>query len=307
MEIRVLEKIEMTKNQRQRLNELGKVQVYDSSTLEQCIERVKGADVVVIDWIDPNGFLEYMKPKSLLALMSTGYSWIDTKKARSLEISVANIPAYATEAVAEHLWGLILTVLRKIVTGDRVVREGGWEQGQIRGLELKEKTLGVIGLGRIGKRMTEIGEKAFNMRAITYNRSPKNLPNIREVSLSELLKESDVISINCGLNPTSRDLIGQKEFDLVKATTVIVSATWGVINLPALIVALKNKKILGAGLDIAAEGGKPELPKELLQLDNVVLTPHVGYNTKESKIRQVNICIDNIERFIKGEPQNIVN
>ena len=307
MKIAILEKIEMADDQKQRLNKLGKVQTYDSSTLEQCIDRVKNVDVAAIDWIDPNGFLEYMKPDSLLALMSTGYSWIDIEKARSLGISVANIPAYATEAVAEHLWALILAVFRKIAFSDCVVREGGWEQGQIRGLELKNRTLGVIGLGRIGRRMAEIGQKAFNMKVITYNRTPKNLSDIGEVSLQQLLREADVISINCDLNQTSRDLIGQKEFDLVRPMAVIVSATWNVINLPALIVTLKNKRILGAGLDIAAEGGKPELPKGLLELDNVVLTAHVAYNTKESRIRQVDTCIDNIEGFIKREPRNIVN
>ncbi len=307
MNIAVLERIEMTDGQEQRLGKLGRVQIYDSLTQKQCIERVRNADVVVIDWIDPKGFLKYMKSNSLLALMSTGYSWIDIEGARSLGISIANIPTYATEAVAEHLWGLVLIVLRKIAVGTRIVREGGWEQGQIRGLELKNSILGVIGLGRIGRRMAEIGQRAFDMKVITHNRTPKNLPNIKEVGLQELLKEADVISINCDLNSTSRDLVGEKEYDFVKPTVVIVSATWDVINLSALIAALKNNRILGAGLDIAAEGGEPELPKELLRLDNVVLTPHVAYNTKESKIRQVNMCIDNIESFTKGKPRNIVN
>jgi lactate dehydrogenase-like 2-hydroxyacid dehydrogenase len=262
----------------------------------------------VVDWLDPNGFLENMKPNSLLALMSTGYSWVDVKKARSLGISVANIPGYAAEAVAEHLFGLILCVLRKIINSDYAVRKGKWEEGKFRVWELNGKTLGIIGLGRIGRRMAEIGQ-GFGMKVITYNRTPKNLPGVKEVGLQELLKESDVISINCDINPTSRKLIGQKEFDLMKPTAIIVSATWDVIELPALIDALKKKKIWGVGLDVAVEAvtEKFKLPEELLKLDNVVLTAHTAYNTQESQIRRVDICIDNIESFLKGKPKNIVN
>jgi D-3-phosphoglycerate dehydrogenase len=304
--ITILEKIEMTDEQKERLNKLGNVRAYESSTLEECIERVKEADVVVVDWIEPNPFLEYMKPNSLLALMSTGYSWVDVKKARSLGISVANIPGYAREAVAEHLFGLALSILKGITLGDRVIRKGGWKEGQIEGLELANKTLGIIGLGRNGTRMAEIGQKGFNMNVITYNRTPKNILGIKEVSLEEILRESDIIAITCDLNPTSKNLIGGREFLLMKSTAVIVSATWGVIDIPALVDALKNKKIFGAGLDIEV-GEKPELPMELLELDNVVLTPHTAYKTRESQIRRVDICIDNIKSFLEGKPKNIVN
>lgn len=302
----ILEKIEITEEQKERLNKLGNIITYDNSTLEECRNRVKDADVVVIDWIDPSGFLENMKRGSLLALMSTGYSWIDTKKGRSLEIAVANIPGYAKEAVAEHLFGLALTVLKGIIFGDRVVRKGGWEEGQVEGSELANKTLGVIGLGRNGKRVAEIGGKGFNMKVIGYDLIKKDRADIKEVDLPDLLKESDVVVVACDFNPTSKDLIGNKEFSLMKPTTIIVSAMWGIINIPALVSALKNKKILGAGLDIET-GEKPELPKELLELDNIVLTPHIAYKTKESQIRRVNICLDNIEQFLKGKPQNIVN
>jgi len=302
----ILEKIEMTQEQRQRLEGLGSVQYFESSTLDECRKRVKDADVIVVDWIDPTPFLENMKSGSLLALMSTGYSWVNIKKARSLGISVANIPGYAREAVAEHLFGLALAILKGIALGDRVIRKGGWEEGQVQGLELANKTLGIIGLGRNGTRVAEIGQKGFNMNVITYNRTPKNLPGIKEVTLPKLLEESDIIAVTCDLNPTSMNLIGEKEFNFMKPTAVIVSATWGVINIHALINALKNKRILGAGLDIEV-AHKPELPKELLELDNIVLTPHTAYKTKESQIRRVDICIDNIESFLKGKPKNIVN
>ena len=167
---------------------------------------------------------------------------------------------------------------------------------------MENKTLGVIGLGKIGSRVAEIGKRGFNMNVITYNRTPKNLAGIKEVSLEKLLKESDVIAVTCDLNPTSKNLIGEKEFNLMKPTAIIVSTTWGVIDVSALINALKNKRIFGAGLDV-----DNEFPKELLEFKNVVLTPHNAYNTKEAQIRRVDICIDNIESFLEGKPKNIVN
>lgn len=306
MEIVILEKIELAEEQKQRLEILGSVQYFESSTLEQCIERVKGADVVMVDWIDPTPFLDYMKHGSLLALMSTGYSWIDIKKARSLGISVANIPGYAREAVAEHIFGLAIAILKGIAFGDRMIRTGEWKEGQIQGLELANKTLGIIGLGRNGIRVAEIGQKGFNMNVIGYDSIKKDISDIKWVNLPELLRESDVVAITCNLNPTSKNLIEEKEFNLLKPTAIIVSATWEVISIPALINAFKNKKILGAGLDIEL-GEKPEIIKDLLEFDNVALTPHIAYKTKESQIRQVDICLENIESFIAGRPQNIVN
>lgn len=306
MKIVILEKIEMTKVQKERLNSLGEVKYYENSTLEECKERIKDADVVIIDWIEPNPFLEYMKPNSLLALMSTGYNWIDIKKARSLGISVVNIPGYAREAVVEHLFGLALSIFKGIAFGDRVIREGSWKKGQIQGLELKNKTLGIIGLGRNGQRMAEIGQKGFGMNIIAYDSSPKNLLGIKEVALRKLLKESDLIAITCNLNPASENLIGEEEFKLMKPTAVIVSATWGVIDLSALFNALKNKKIFGAGLDLEL-AERPKLPNEFPKLNNLILTPHTAYRTKESQIRRVDICFNNIESFLSDEPQNIVN
>ncbi len=306
MEIVILEKIELAEEQKQRLEILGSVQYFESSTLEQCVERVKGADVVVVDWIDPTPFLGYMKRGSLLALMSTGYSWIDIKKARSLEILVANIPGYAREAVAEHIFGLALAILKGIAFGDRVIRTRGWKEGQIQGLELANKTLGIIGLGRNGTRVAEIGQKGFNMNVIGYDSIKKDIPDIKWMNLPELLRESDVVAITCNLNPTSKNLIEEKEFNLLKPTAIIVSATWEVISIPALISALKNKKILGAGLDIEL-GEKPEIIQDLLEFDKVALTPHIAYKTKESQIRQVDICLENIESFLAGRAQNIVN
>lgn len=156
MKIVVLEKVDFTPEQKARFQKLGEVEFYENSSLKESKERVKNADVAIIDFIAPNDFLENMQKGSLLALMSTGYGWIDTKKAHELGISISNIPGYATEAVAEYLIGLILTTARKIIVGDKNIRRNNWDTAELKGIELKERILGIVGLGRIGLRVAEI-------------------------------------------------------------------------------------------------------------------------------------------------------
>lgn len=305
MKIVVLEKIKMSKEQIKRLESLGKVKFYDNSTIKKAKERVKDANVVIIDWIEPNEFLEDIKPGSLLALMSTGYGWIDLKKARSLGITITNIPGYATEAVAEHAFGLMLSVLRKIVLANKSVKGGKWIKDPFRGSELKDKTLGIIGLGRIGSRLAEIGQ-GFGMKIVGYDRNPRHLKDVKMVNLEELLKKSDIISLHCDLNPSSENLIGEKEFNLMKPEAILINTSAGkVVDTNALVEALKTKKISGAGIDVLPE--EPNLNNPLLKLDNLVLTPEIGFNTKEALERRVDICINNIKAFIKSKPQNVVN
>lgn len=302
----VLEKIEMTDEQRRRLELLGSVEQYDSLSPEEYKKQVKNADVVVIDWIDPNPFLSSMRSPSLLALMSTGYDWIDIKKARKSDISVSNLPGYATEAVAEHIIGLALTVARKTMIGDRGIRQGKKEKGYLRGFELLGHKAGIIGLGKIGRRVAKI-VSCFGMEITAYDIESKNISGIKNVSLEELFQNNDVVFITCPLNKNSKDMLNTNHLKLMKKDAILVGTTWGVVDLSALINILKNKLIFGAGFDVSIEGKEIELPKELTELENIVLTPHVGFNTKEAKIRQVDICISNIESYLKGKPENIVN
>lgn len=302
----VLEEIEATSQQRERLEGMGVVEWFDSSTLEESKIRVKNADVVAVDWIDPNQFLSYMKASSLLALMSTGYGWIDTKRARQLGISISNVPGYATEAVAEHIIGLALAVVRKTMIGDRNIRLGKEEKGYLRGLELRNRVMGIIGLGRIGHRVGEIAS-CLGMNVITYNRTPKNLEIARDVALKELLESSDIVCITCPLNDDSKNMLNLEGLKLLRQDAIVVGTTWGVVEVDALVSALRDNLILGAGFDVAIEGGKIELPEGLTKSDNIVLTPHIGFNTLEAKRRQVDICVSNIESYLRSEPKNIVN
>lgn len=296
----------MTDRQKKWLDSLGDVEYYDSSNEEECKERVKNADVVLIDWIDPNPFLLSMKSPSLLALMSTGYSWIDIKKARELNISVSNVPGYAAEAVAEHIIGLMFAVARKTIIGDTGIRKGKKEKGYLRGMELLGRKAGIIGLGRIGSRVAKF-LSCFGVEVFAYDIEPKDVPGVKNVSLNKLLKSSDVVFVTCSLNDNSKNMLNLNRLKTMKKNAILVGTTWGVVDLDALIYVLKNKLIYGAGFDVSIEGSDIILPRELTELENIVLTPHIGYNTEEAKVRQVDICISNTEKYLKGEPQNIVN
>jgi phosphoglycerate dehydrogenase-like enzyme len=307
MKIVVLEKIEMTKEQNKRLEQIGDVKWFDSSNEEECRDRIKGADVVVADWIDPSDFILSMTSPSLLALMSTGYGWIKHRiEARKQGILISNIPGYATEAVAEHIIGLALCVARQTLVGDRNIRVGKKEKGYLRGVELRGRRMGIIGLGQTGKRVADIS-RCLGMDIATYNRHPKSSKGVKDVSLKELLSSSDVVCVCCPLNSDSKGMLNKDNLKLMKPNAILVGVTWEIAVLDDLISLLKNGRIGGMGFDVAIEGSKIDLPEELLNLDNVVLTPHIGYNTTEAKIRQVDICISNIEAFKKGKPMNIVN
>jgi D-3-phosphoglycerate dehydrogenase len=262
--------------------------------------------VVLIDWIDPNPFLEVMKRSSLLALMSTGYSWIDTKKARRLGISVSNVPGYATEAVAEHIIGLMFAVARKTIVGDSNIRKGKKEKGYLEGVELAGKKAGIVGLGRIGRRVAEIATD-LGLEVTVYDPDQKHISDIKYLTLDNLLRLNDVVFVTCPLNETSRNMLNADKLRLMKQNSILLSTTWGVVDLDAITDVLRDKLIYGAGFDISIEGSDIVLPKEFTDLENMVLTPGIGFNTGEAKIRQVDICISNIENSLKGSPENIVN
>lgn len=302
----VLEKIEFAKEQKNKLNSLGDVLYYNSSDQKKYQDQVKNADVVVIDWINPNNFISSMKSPSLLALMSTGFSWIDIKKAKRRNILISNVPDYATEAVAEHVLGLIFAIARKIILGNQEIKKGRKEKGYIRGIELKGKRAGIIGLGNIGSRVAQI-LLGFGMKVVAYDTKIKKKREIKNVSLKNLLKNSDVIVITCSLNDKSKEMLGEKQLKLMKKNAILVGTTWGVVNLNALKSILKKKLIFGSGFDVSIEGDEINLPKDLIELENIVFTPHIGYNTAEAKKRQIDICIANVEAYLKGRKNNVVN
>ncbi len=244
---------------------------------------------------------------------AVGYDNIDIKAATELGIIVTNTPGVLTDATAELAWALIFAVARRIVESDKFVRDGefkGWHPTLLLGFELKGKTLGIIGAGRIGTAMA-LKSRGFDMRVLYFsrrrNRELEEKLNAEFVSLEKLLKESDFISLHVPLTETTYHLLGEKEFGMMKPTAILVNTSRGpVIDEKALIKALKQGRIAGAGLDVFEN--EPHVPEELKELDNVVLTPHIGSATHRAREEMAVMAAQAIVDALHGKtPQNVVN
>lgn len=273
----------------------------------EVLERCRDADIIVLVNTPLSAeIIEKTRPK-MIAVSFTGYDHVDIEKCRELGIIVSNVPEYSTHSVAELVFGLIITACRKIIECDKAVRESKGNKG-LMGNELYGKTLGVIGTGKIGSRVCELG-LAFGMRVLAYSRTVKRLledKGVEYVALEELLKNSDVVSIHLPLNEKTRGLIGKRELSLLKDGAILVNAArGGIIELEALVEELKKGRIF-ACLDVFDI--EPPLPSDhpLLKVDNTILTPHVGYFTKEALERRLDLTVENIKAFLDGKPINRV-
>lgn len=317
MKIAVLNECFLSELHLQRLKSLGEVVSFNNSrTEEEATERLKGADIAVID-----GFLCPPTAKvinsteglKLIVLPHTGYFMIDLEAAKQKGIKVANCPGFSKEAVAEMVIGLMFAVNRKIPLMDRIMREAPFEsdpgnieqQNKYWGFDIKGRTMGIIGLGRIGSTVATLA-LGLGMKVIANNRSPKTMDGVEMVSKEELLKRADIVSINVTSGADTKNLISGKELALMKPTAILVNVDRGpMVDTEALYATLRDKKIAGAGLDQVA-GLTKDHP--LLKLDNVVFTPHAGSSTNESfRVNLPELVVSAIEEFGKGSPKNLVN
>lgn len=300
MKIAVLEKTNFSMEQIKKMQAVGEVDFFEKLSQEQANEIAPQYDVVVVNWLDPTPFLLNMKPGSMVALLSTGYGWItNIGEAYTKNILVSNIPNYSTEAVAEHLLGMLLGVSKNIFSTINTENNGRI------GFELGGNTVGIIGLGNIGLRFAEI-MNFFGAKIITYNRHPKNIEIATDVPLSELLECSDIICVTCEVNESSKNLINKSNYNKIKKVAVIIGSTWGIID-DSIIPDLLNRDIVSSiSFDAAVEGdSKISLGLEQYK-EQIFFTPHIAYNTFESEMRQLDICVNNILAFVEGHPRNIV-
>lgn len=315
MKIVLLNRSFLSDDQIKHLQKFGDVEAYaQTDTEDELIERLKGAEVAVADcWDAPLSKKVFDNAPSLkyMSINSTGYDLADIKAARANGISIANVPGFSTEAVAEMTFGLMLATVRHIPLADKAMRKGPFQVDSANrefdvylGSNIKDKTLGVVGLGRIGQRVAEIA-KAFGMEVIAYNRTPRDIDNIRMVSLEELFKTSDIISLHTAYDDSLVNLIDKKIFELMKSSVYIINTgRAALINEQDFYDALKTGKIAGAGLDLVNDWS---LKNKLLELDNVVFTPHSAFFTDESLQNMTKLIVENLESYFNGSPQNVVN
>jgi glyoxylate reductase len=307
-----------------RLGEVYDVAVWDRyqpPPYEVLLEEAKRSDALytlLTDRIDCR-LLEEASPRlRIVSQMAVGYDNIDVGCATRLGVYITNTPGVLTDAVAELTWALILAVAKRIVEADVFVRWGEWRRLKtswhpmmMLGVELKGKTLGVVGMGRIGRRVAEIG-KAFGMKIIYYSRTRK--PDAeRELGaeyreLHDLLREADIVTLHVPLTEETRHMIGERELRMMKPTAILINTSRGaVVDTEALVKALREGWIAGAGLDVFEE--EPLDPNHpLTSFKNVVLAPHIGSATRETRMRMAMMAAENLLAFYRGEvPPNLVN
>ena len=238
--------------------------------------------------------------------MGVGYDNVDVEAARRHGIRVVNTPLPVIEPVAEHTILLMIAVARRLIPGDRAVREGRWrEPGNFPGPELLGKTLSLVGLGNTGRRVAEIAVRGFGMTAVYFARveraEAEKALGLRRLSLEETLAAGDFISVHVNLTPETRGMIGARAFSLMKEGAVLINLSRGpVVDENALIEALRSGRLGGAGLDVF-EKEPPGGENPLLSLPNVVVTPHIGGGSRESKRGCSMVALD-VVRVLRGEP-----
>ncbi|KAA8678119.1 NAD(P)-dependent oxidoreductase [Clostridium sp. MT-14] len=294
------------------LDEFTKVALYDSSSEDQILERVKDQNIVVTKELPLSGNLICKFPSSvkLICEAGTGYNNIDIEAARKKNIMVCNVPGYSTDAVAQLAITFILSLCSSITLQQTMLKEGNFSNFtkdlQVPHVEIKDKTLGIIGAGAIGQRVIKTA-LALDMKVLVYNRSIKPISNVKFVSLEELLAKSDFVSIHCPLTEDTKHLIDRDKFKLMKSTSFIINTARGaIINEKDLIEALQMGIIAGAALDVQ-EKEPFDVSNPLFSMKNVILTPHIGCKCIETRQRLVELLGNNIKAFINNSPINSVN
>lgn len=266
----------------------------------------------------------------LIATRSTGYDHIDLEYCRQTGIAVANVPSYGDVTVAEHVFALLLGLARNLVPTVQGLRAGRFDQSGLRGFDLHGKTIGVIGTGRIGRRVIDIAQ-GFGMAVLACDVAPDHVlaerRGFRYTDLETLLRNSDIVTLHVPALPATRSLIGEREFGMMKAEAVLINTARGsVVDVEALVRAVTTGRIRGAGLDVLPEEPLMRDEAEVFRIDaiapadlkalvanhvlmaapNVLVTPHVAYNTVEARRRIIDTTIDNIRSFVDGRPMNLV-
>ena len=292
------------------LESLGDVDRYheagvDVMPRDQLVARVAGKQALVCMITDVVGaaVIQAGTELKVIANAAVGYNNIDVSAARARGVIVTNTPGVLTDATADLAWALILGITRRIGEGERLVRQGawkGWTFDFMLGSEVRGKQLGIVGYGGIGRAVAKRG-RAFGMRIAYTSRTPKNDPDADAMPLDRLLATSDVVSMHCPLTPETTHLIDQAALARMKRSAYLINTARGpVVDEKALAWALRTRIIAGAGLDVFEH--EPNVEPELLTLENVMLVPHLGSGTVETRTAMADLAVRNVEAVLSGQP-----
>ncbi|UTG76103.1 D-2-hydroxyacid dehydrogenase [Neisseria subflava] len=287
---------------------------YGTTEAHETLERIRGADIVITNKvvISAQAFAENPQLK-LVAVTATGVNNVDVEAAKQNGTAVCNIRAYGNESVAEHAFMMMITLMRNLPAYQRDVAAGLWENSPFfchLGAPMRDlngKTLAIFGRGNIGKTLATYAQ-AFKMNVVFAEH--KNAQSIRDgyVSFDEAIRSADVVSLNCPLTPQTTNMIGEAELQQMKPGAILINCgRGGLVDEAALVAALKYGQIGGAGFDVLTQepprDGNPLLKA---RLPNLIVTPHIAWASQEAANRLFDILLDNINRFVAGNPQNLV-
>ena len=288
----------------------------DKISREDLLEGVKGVDAilsVLTEKIDKDVIEAAGKQLKIIANYAVGYNNIDVDEAKKREIVVTNTPGVLTESVAEHTIAFLFAIAERIVEADKFIRAGkykAWGPKMLLGADIQGKTLGIIGLGRIGSAVAQRMQDGFDVKIIYYdlkrNEELEEKFGMEYRELDDLLKEADFVSLHTALTDETRHLINAEKLALMKSSAYLINTARGpIIDEAALVEVLKEKKIAGAALDVFEK--EPELMPGLTELENVVLTPHIASATLGTRDKMAEMAANNIIAVLEGnEPLNLV-
>lgn len=273
---------------------------------EEKIKRSEDADIVMLANMPlRKNVLEKCSKLKMISVAFTGVDHIDMDYCKANDIMVCNCSGYANEAVCELVFGMVVDLYRNIFAADEAVRTGKTKVG-LSQFELCGKKFGIIGAGAIGLKVANVA-KAFGCDVYVYSRTPKDIDGIKFVSLDDLLSICDVVSVHVPLTKQTKDLINAENITKMKPTSLLINTARGpVVNAKALADALKNNIIAGAGVDVFDNEPPIAMDNPLLNAPNVVLTPHIGFATKEAMEKRAVIAFTNINKYLMGKPQNVM-
>lgn len=295
------------------LKELGEVVEYGLLKYEEVAEKIADADIVICNKTKLDSYtLRLAKNLKYIGLFATGYNNIDIDYCKEHNIAVCNAGSYSTNAVAQHTFALILEHYNNTAKYNQFVQDGKWKRSKTFSpfvyplSELAGKTLGIVGLGSIGQAVAKIAN-AFEMNVIAYNRSAREIENVEMTSLDELLSKSNIVSVHCPLNSESEHMFNKETFAKMKKGALFVNtARGGVMIEQDLFDALESEHLGGAAIDTLAVEPMEE-DCILMNAKNCIITPHIAWAPLETRVRLMNIVVDNIKNFLNGTPTNKVN
>lgn len=307
------------------LKTLGELTVYDRTRPEETVDRAKDAEIVLTNKVLlRRQEIEQLPRLKYIGVLATGYNVVDIDAANEHGIVVTNVPAYSTQSVAQMVFAHLLTVTNRTEHYALHNREGRWSASpdfcywDTNLTELAEKTIGIVGLGNIGNRVAEIA-RAFGMKVVAYtSKSVSELPlYVEKRSLTELLKESDVVSLHCPLTEETHHLINRQTLREMKPSSILINTGRGpLVNDQDVADALNENRLRAYCADVLSEeppradrstSGRLQSKNPLLRCENAFITPHIAWATNEARMRLIEVAINNVRAFVSGHPKNVIS